>query len=46
VLPYVAELAYDQGDYATTRALLSRLTPDASLHRLAAVLRYWRGHEG
>jgi hypothetical protein len=42
VLPYAAELAYDQGDYATMRALLSRLTPDASLHRLAAVLRYWR----
>jgi hypothetical protein len=43
VLPYVAELAYDQGDYATTRALLSHLTLDASLHQLAAVLRYWRG---
>ena len=42
VLPYAAELAYDQGDYATTRALLSRLPPDASLHRFAAVLRYWR----
>lgn len=42
VLPYLAELAYDQGDYVTARAMLARLDPAATAPRLAAVVRYWR----
>lgn len=42
VLPYLAELAYDQGDHAACRSLLARLGEGVALQRLAAVLRYWR----
>ncbi|MEO1767658.1 hypothetical protein [Thiobacter aerophilum] len=41
VLPYLAELAYDQGDYATARQLIGRLDRLATVPRLAAVVRYW-----
>ncbi len=42
VLPYLAELAFDQGDYAACRSRLERLEADAAPTRLAPVLRYWR----
>lgn len=42
VLPYLAELAYDRGDYQACRQVLAQLDAGAALARLAAVLRYWR----
>lgn len=41
ILPYLAELRFDQGDYADTRRLMSDLTSWASLPRLQPVIEYW-----
>lgn len=41
VLPYLAELAFEQGDFATTRARLARLAGVSVLPRLEPVVAYW-----
>jgi tetratricopeptide (TPR) repeat protein len=41
VLPYLAELAFDRGDYGRLRALLKQIDARTALSRLSSVLRYW-----
>ena len=41
IVPYLAELAYDLGDYASVRALMNDLGDWQSLPRLRPIIRYW-----
>jgi hypothetical protein len=41
VLPYLAELRFDQGNYADVRRLMTDLSSWASLPRLQPVIQYW-----
>ncbi|MFZ2971534.1 MAG: hypothetical protein WA049_02755 [Ferribacterium limneticum] len=41
VLPYLAELRFDQGDYADTRRLMGDLASWAALPRLQPAIEYW-----
>lgn len=41
ILPYLAEVAYDIGDFATVCALMNELGDWQSLPRLQPVIRYW-----
>ena len=42
IVPYLAELAFDTGDFSQTRALMNELGDWQSLPRLQPVIRYWR----
>ena len=42
IVPYLAEAAYDIGDFPTVRALMSELGDWQSLPRLQPVIDYWR----
>lgn len=42
VLPYLAELRFDQGDFAGARHLMSELSHWSSLPRLRPVIEYWK----
>ena len=41
IVPYLAEVAYDLGDFNTVRALMNELGDWQSLPRLRPVIRYW-----
>jgi hypothetical protein len=41
IVPYLAEVAYDIGDFDTVRALMAELDDWQSLPRLQPVIRYW-----
>jgi prephenate dehydrogenase len=41
VLPYLAELRFDQGDYADAKRLMGDLASWASLPRLQPAIEYW-----
>ena len=42
IVPYLAEVAYDVGDYASVRTLMNELGDWQSLPRLRPVIDYWR----
>lgn len=42
VLPYLAELRFDQGDFVGARYLMSELSQWSSLPRLRPVIEYWK----
>ena len=41
IVPYLAEVAYDIGDFDTVRALMNEMGDWQSLPRLRPVIRYW-----
>jgi tetratricopeptide (TPR) repeat protein len=41
VLPYLAEMAYRRGDWASVRTLMQRIDPLTVTPRMAALVRYW-----
>jgi tetratricopeptide (TPR) repeat protein len=41
VLPYQAELCFEQRDFATTRMLMQRLNTESALPRLRPMIDYW-----
>lgn len=42
VLPYLAEMAYRRGDWASVRTLMQRIDPLTVTPRMAALVRYWQ----
>lgn len=41
VLPYLAEMAYRRGDWASVRTLMQRIDPLTVTPRMSALVRYW-----
>lgn len=42
VLPYLAEMAFRRGDWASVRTLMQRIDPLTVTPRMAALVRYWQ----
>jgi len=45
VLPYLAEIAYQRGDYGYTRALMARIAGKQVTPLMAPLMRYWTGRD-
>ncbi len=45
VLPYLAEIAYQRGDYSYTRALMARIAGKQVTPLMAPLMRYWTGRD-
>ncbi len=45
VLPYLAEIAFERGDYGYTRALMGRIAGKQVTPLMAPLMRYWTGRD-